>query len=400
MQKLGIYIHIPFCDQICHYCDFAKTSNYSQKYASDYLARIKKDISQLKTIEPLKSFKGRMSLYLGGGTPSVFAGEYAGIFEELSEYLGKDSEITIEANPEHIDEDRLKAWKEVGFNRISMGVQSFNDDGLKFLTRTHSGDTAKQAIKLAKKYFDNVNADLIYGWTGQSLDLWRQDLAIMTELQPHHISLYSLTYEPATVFGRRKERGLMVPETDDRLAAYYDLAKEALKGALYQHEEISNWHVAGKEAFHNNLYWTGENYIGLGLGAHGYLPSVGNYGIRYSFAKNWRQFLEADESSFKDVESWLKSRKAVIESERDCEDWLLEYIGCGLRSKSGIDLDVIAKKTGLEFIPRNSLLEGLKQSLLKRKDNILTLKEDEWFRETAWSVEVAMSWKKQEGTRL
>ena len=400
MDKLGIYIHIPFCDQICHYCDFAKTANYTQKYALDYLSRIKKDISELKTIEPLKSFSGTLSLYLGGGTPSVFTTEYEGIFDELSPYLNENSEITIEANPEHISEDKLLAWRALGFNRLSLGVQSFNDEGLKFLTRTHNESSARAAIKLAMKHFDNVNADLIYGWSGQDTKTWKRDLEIMCEVKPHHVSLYSLTYEPATVIGRRKERGLIVPDTDERLAGYYDLAKEKLKREGYFHEEISNWHLEGKDAFHNNLYWTGENYIGIGLGAHGYLPSQGNFGIRYSFAKNWKQFLESTSSDFSDMESWLRSRQADTEKDRDWEDWLLEYVGCGLRSRSGIDLDLIAKKTGLEFIPRNSLLEGLKLSLLKKRDNNLTLIEDEWFRETAWSVEVVMSWKEHKGKRL
>ena len=123
MKKLGIYIHIPFCDQICHYCDFAKTANYSNQYALAYLDRIQEDLSQLKTIEPLKSFKGRLSLYFGGGTPSVFTSEYKPILAELSSYLDASSEITIEANPEHITEEKLKIWRDVGFNRLSLGFR-------------------------------------------------------------------------------------------------------------------------------------------------------------------------------------------------------------------------------------------------------------------------------------
>ena len=243
------------------------------------------------------------------------------------------------------------------------------------------------------KHFSNVNADLIYGWSGQSEQTWLRDLEIMTAIRPQHVSLYSLTYEPATVIGRRKERGLIVPDTDERLAAYYDTAKTQLKKAGYLHEEISNWHTAGNEAFHNNLYWTAQNYIGVGLGAHGYLPSEGRFGLRYSFPKNWNQFLESRTNDFNNMESWLITRHADTEPTRDREDWLLEYVGCGLRCKSGIDLDLIAKKTGLKFIPRNSVLEGLKQCLLIKRGNNLTLIEDEWFRETAWSVEIIMSWK-------
>ena len=167
------------------------------------------------------------------------------------------------------------------------------------------------------KHFDNVNADLIYGWSGQDEKTWNRDLEILCAVRPHHVSLYSLTYEPATVIGRRKERGLIIPDTDERLAGYYDLAKEKLKKEGYLHEEISNWHLEGKEAFHNNLYWTAENYIGIGLGAHGYLPSEGNFGLRYSFLKTginflkvqaiismtWRAGLEADKPIPKKTET-------------------------------------------------------------------------------------------------
>ena len=209
---------------------------------------------------------------------------------ELSSYLDASSEITIEANPEHITEEKLKIWRDVGFNRLSLGVQTFNETGLKFLTRTHNEKSARASIELAMKHFSNVNADLIYGWSGQSEQTWLRDLEIMTAIRLQHVSLYSLTYEPATVIGRRKERGLIVPDTDERLAAYYDTAKTQLKKAGYLHEEISNWHTAGNEAFHNNLYWTAQNYIGVGLGAHGYLPSEGRFDYVIVFPKNWNQF--------------------------------------------------------------------------------------------------------------
>ena len=169
-------------------------------------------------------------------------------------------------------------------------MQSFDEKGLKFLTRTHDKSTAIEAIKLSKQYFDNVNVDLIYGWPTQTDESWKNDLEIIADLKPHHMSLYNLTYEPATVIGRRQQRGLIKGPNDDTLSSYYDIASKKLGQLGYLHEEISNWHLEGKEAFHNNLYWTDENYIGIGLGAHGYISDISKFGLRYSFSKSWNGF--------------------------------------------------------------------------------------------------------------
>ena len=164
-ERLGLYLHIPFCKSICHYCDFPKTRLFNKDLVSKYFSKLKTVLQQWLSVDSIHF----SSVYLGGGTPGLFAEEYASIFALLRGYIDKDAEITIEVNPNDVRRENLSIWKDFGINRISIGVQSFNDDALRFLTRSHSSKTAEHSIELAKDFFSNVNIDLIYGLPSQKV---------------------------------------------------------------------------------------------------------------------------------------------------------------------------------------------------------------------------------------
>ena len=321
------------------------------------------------------------SVFFGGGTPGLFVEEYQPLLRRLEGVLTNDAEITLEANPANVNEDRLKAWRDIGFNRISIGVQTFSDNGLRALTRDHSGEDAVNAIKLAAKIFSRVNGDLIYGWLGQTKDIWQSDLHRMIDCGVGHMSLYALTYEGQTPFARAERRGAIVSASDAKLAEYYEMARDVLAQNGYVHDEISNWARPGFSCRHNWLYWSGRPYVGIGAGAHGFVPDSTQIGRRYSYTGDLRRFL-------REAASGLPPE--IVEDDRTIATWLLEYVGCGLRSSRGIDeMQILAR--GYVLKPTPNLLQGLASGVVRREHGRIRLDPAEWFRETAWSLEIAES---------
>lgn len=395
---LGLYLHLPFCARICHYCDFVKSALYNDEQKRAYLKALDELLEQwIRAWPTIPSAPEKLtSVFWGGGTPSLVTHELAPIMERIRPHLLPDAEISLEANPEHINPQSVKVWADLGINRLSLGVQSFGARGLKVMTREHSPEQAIRAVLDVREQIPNVNVDLIYGWPGQTEDEWQMDLQTVLELRPAHISLYNMTYEGRTPFARRLERGLIQAEEDEALEKIYQSASAALKDAGYIHEEVSNWALPGFFARHNGLYWNGGSYIGLGAGAHSYLETLGPWGCRWKQDANWRHFQGLPDGYAGTTADELIARRDMSrEAERDADAWILEVVSSSLRTKKGTNLDAICMRTGYTFVPQPAVRQALDLGLMHlSQDGILTLSEAEWFRETRWSLECALSFVK------
>ena len=391
----ALYIHIPYCYRLCHYCDFAKTARYDSETVSRYFEAIGHHFRlMLRALakDDLMSF-GFESVFLGGGTPSMFAKEYEALFQELKPFLAPDCEITLEANPEDLQSDRMEVWRSFGVNRLSVGVQSFDAEGLRYLSRTHSPSVCLKGLTKAKHYFENLNIDLIYGWPGQSQASWQQDLSICLDLQIPHLSLYNLTYEPGTVLGRRLTRGMIESMPEPEQLKRYEEARHRLDG--FDHDEVSNWSRSGFSCRHNWYYWSDQHYLAIGTGAHGYLPTANaEIGCRYFHPKN-RLRLQTPTVDMSKVDVSIFSALGYQIEQRSLDDWLLEVIASGIRTRRGIPLSRLRKY--FDFIPTNRIKAVLDQGLIyfSPGGNSLCLDPREWIREMYWASELAMSYRRK-----
>jgi oxygen-independent coproporphyrinogen-3 oxidase len=313
-------------------------------------------------------------------------------------WLAVGAEVSLEANPDDVTGEALATWRELGFTRLSMGVQTFAERGLKLMQRIHQGPQAEDAIGRALGVFPNLNIDLIYGWPGQSLEDFAEDLRRAVRLKVPHLSLYTLTFESRTPLGRAAHRGKVDMQTDDQLAAMYDLACEVLGAAGYVHEEVSNWALPGTSCAHNWLYWDDAPFIGVGPGAHGYLSSVGPAGVRYAYPRSDRMFIKQgvlrdQPCSPLDGDSLAKTFGVEIEADRDLEVWFMEYVGASLRTCRGTSLSRIGARLGRPFAPTPALQSALAQGLCRLNtsptgDERIVFTPAEWYREVAWAVEL------------
>ncbi len=400
-KKLGLYLHVPYCAALCSYCDFAKTANHTPDVTQKYLRTLAAH-TRLWLNSPLTSrlTTNRISsVFFGGGTPSLFGDELAPILKVVRPQLDVGAEVSLEANPDDLSPTKLQTWRELGVNRLSVGVQSFDARALTLLGRSHDAGLARDRIGAALDRFPNLNVDLIYGWPGQTADDWRQDLAEVLALGVPHLSLYCLTFESRTLLGRKSERGLIVPPPDDDAATFYQIACEILADAGYDHEEVSNWSKPGHSCGHNWLYWQDHHFVGVGAGAHGYLPSDDHYGVRYAYPRNDRVFGDkvseganeglAAATCFGELAACLG---AEVDSDRTAMSWLTELVGSGLRTTRGIAILSAVEHCGLRFVPTVSVEMALKTGTLRMDDRgVMTLKAEEWFREAAWCVEILRS---------
>ena len=275
----SLYIHIPFCNKICDYCDFTKLQ-YFRKFAVSYLEALKKELASY-------DIKDLLTIYVGGGTPTALEDD---LFEELlkiiSPYNRGVKEYTFEANPESLTESKIKLLKEYGVNRISLGVQSTDNKVLKAINREHDYEDVKRAIACLKQYdIDNINVDLILGLPHSSKSLLLKDLENLTVLGIKHISCYGLTIHPHTVLYNQGYKEL----EDDKMRELYDLVHNYLKDKDFVHYEVSNWAKEGYESLHNMTYWRNEEYYGCGLGAAGYIGD-----IRYKNTVNLDNYLKGE----------------------------------------------------------------------------------------------------------
>lgn len=306
---LGVYIHIPFCNKICNYCDFCKML-YNQEYVKKYLDKLKDEIKERYKGEIVKT------IYIGGGTPSsLTACELDYLLSIVDIFrLDNDYEYTIECNIESIDIDKINLFKSYGINRISFGVESFDKEICQILGRSHDEDMVFDNIYLTKKYFDNINIDLIYG-VNEDIDKVKNDIAKFLELDIPHVSCYSLILEEHTKLYIDKHKYI----NEDKDSEMYEYIKDMLRKNGYNHYEVSNYAKEGYESKHNKNYWLNGNYYGFGLSAVSYLD---NY--RISNTKNMNKYLDGRYEDNRDYED-IQTRKE--------NDLIL-----GLRLTNGIDI--------------------------------------------------------------
>ena len=271
---LGLYVHWPYCSRICPYCDFNVALDRRPGEAQALADAIVDDLTaQASMIGPRRL----VSIFLGGGTPSLMDPAWAAAIVAEAKRLwpsGPDLEITLEANPTDAEADRFAAFADAGVNRLSLGVQALDDFALKFLGRNHDADEARRAVAVAVAAFPRLSLDLIYARPLQTPQAWAAELRSAIDLGPQHISPYQLTIEPGTAFDRAVRRGAFAPADPDLAALLYETTQEVLTAAGFAAYEVSN-HArdAGSRSRHNLVYWRGEDYVGVGPGAHGRLTT-------------------------------------------------------------------------------------------------------------------------------
>lgn len=275
-KPLGVYVHWPYCARICPYCDFNVVRDRRQAEQADLAAAIARD---LEAQRELTGPRALVSVFLGGGTPSLMDPGWAAEIVATARRLwtaADDLEVSLEANPTDAEAGRFAAFREAGVNRLSLGLQSFDDEALRFLGRNHDAAEARRAAELAARTFPRLSVDLIYALPGQTVAAWREQLAAAIDLGAEHVSPYQLTIEAGTAFDRAVGRGLFRPADDETGAALYETTRTVLEAAGFEAYEVSN-HARGEAARsrHNLVYWRGQDYVGVGPGAHGRLTRGG-----------------------------------------------------------------------------------------------------------------------------
>lgn len=327
------YVHIPFCTQICYYCDFSKVFIKNQPVDA-YLEHL---------IQETRSYEiGKLrTLYIGGGTPTALsAQQLAYLLTELPKVmdLSEVEEFTIEANPGDLDPDKIAVLKESQVNRVSLGVQTFDNKMLKKIGRSHQEQDIYDNIRHLKQAgFDNISIDLIYALPGQTMDQVKENVAKAIDLDIPHMSLYSLILENHTVFMNRMRRGKLPLPKEELEAEMFEYIIEELEKAGFEHYEISNFSKPGFESRHNLVYWDNAEYYGLGAGASGYVD-----GIRYKNHGPIRHYLEAVDAG--------KAR--ITEEDLTLEEKMEEELFLGLRKKTGVSKARFEEKFGISFDQR------------------------------------------------
>lgn len=285
----GVYIHIPFCHQICNYCDFNKFY-FKNQPVDEYIEALGKEMA-LATQKNPESFRHIETIFLGGGTPTALSPQQLDkLLTLIHTYIPMNSvtEFTSEANPDELSSEKLQVLFDGGVNRLSMGVQSFDQGLLQKIGRTHSNEHVYETINLAKKIgFQNISIDLMYGLPGQSMVQWKDSLEKALALDLPHFSAYSLIVEPKTIFYNQYAKGKLLLPTEDLEADMYDVLMQQMELHGLQQYEISNFAKPGYHSEHNKVYWDNDEYAGFGAGAHGYLA-----GIRYSNHGPLKKYME------------------------------------------------------------------------------------------------------------
>ncbi|MDP3960458.1 MAG: radical SAM family heme chaperone HemW [Pseudorhodobacter sp.] len=339
---LGVYVHWPYCARICPYCDFNVVRDRKQAEQADLAAAI---VADLKGQRALTGPRRLVSVFLGGGTPSLMEPDLvAAILARVrgTWTLANDCEITLEANPGSVEAGRFRGYRDAGVNRISMGIQAFDDAALRRLGRVHSVAEARAAFDVARATFDRVSFDLIYARQDQTLADWRDELQAALAMAADHLSLYQLTVEAGTVFGDRLARGMLRGLPDDDLAAdFYAATQDLCEAAGLPAYEVSNHARSGAESRHNLIYWRAGDYAGIGPGAHGRLTLNG---------KRWATEAPRTPGVWLD----LVEAEGCGESVRDGVapgDQALEYLMMALRLREGASASRFASLGGRPVNP-------------------------------------------------
>ena len=341
----SLYVHIPFCESICNYCDFPKLQ-YFRFLAEQYLDALEKEIKEVVKNKDLET------IYVGGGTPTVLEDDlFLKLLEMLKPYSLEVKEYTFEANPESLSEKKIEMMKEYGVNRVSIGVESTDDKILSLINRKHTFEDVQKCVENLKKYhLDNFNVDLILGLPNVTKGMLKKDLDNLLSLDPKHISTYSLTVHPNTMFYLNK---VNEPE-DDISRELYDLVHETLTKHGYIHYEVSNFAKEGYESKHNFVYWKNERYYGVGLASAGYIDNV-----RYKNTSNFDKYIKG-----------INEKEEEYLSKKDEREYYLMLL---LRTNQGISLKEYMQKFNKDLYleKKKEIDEFFSNGLLEIKDDRL-----------------------------
>ncbi|WP_299325382.1 radical SAM family heme chaperone HemW [uncultured Maribacter sp.] len=328
----GIYIHIPFCKQACHYCDFHFSTTMGKKEAM--VNALCKELEIRKT-----EFFGEQveTIYFGGGTPSVLeTEEIEQLIDAVREHYNvvDNPEITLEANPDDLSEEKILQLAASPINRLSIGIQSFFEEDLKLMNRAHNALEAEESLELASKHFDNISIDLIYGMPNMTLERWKQNINKALDFNIPHISSYALTVEPKTALAKFVEDGLITPATDEETQEHFNLLNETLLAAGFDCYEISNFGKPGSYSKNNSAYWQQKKYIGIGPSAHSF------DGVR----RGWN--INNNPKYIKSIEQDIVPMEVEVLSATDKYN---EYVMTGLRTIWGVSLTRISTEFGPKY---------------------------------------------------
>jgi oxygen-independent coproporphyrinogen-3 oxidase len=352
----GIYIHIPFCKQACHYCDFHFSTSLKKK--DEMVLALAKEIALRAT-----EFKDEVveTIYFGGGTPSILEiQDLRFLIDEVyrNYTVAENPEITVEANPDDLTEIRIIELSQNKINRLSIGIQSFFEDDLKLMNRAHNSAEAKKCLEIATQYFDNISIDLIYGVPGMSNEKWMQNIETALSFNVPHISSYALTVEPKTALHSFIQKGIIPPPDDEVAQEHFNLLVDKLEENGFIHYELSNFGKSTYFSKNNSSYWLGKKYIGIGPSAHSYNGISRSWNI-----SNNTLYLKSISENILPAETETLTKT----------DRYNEYVMTGLRTIWGISLDRIERefgKTYLDYLNKQSY-NYIEDHFLFVDDNIL-----------------------------
>ena len=350
----AIYIHIPFCKQACHYCDFHFSTSMKRK--EEIVLALIREI-QLRKNE----FHGEIieTIYFGGGTPSVLTNaEILSLIEAVYENFEviENPEITLEANPDDLSEERIIALSETPINRLSIGVPSFFEDDLKLMNRAHNSDEAQKSLAIATKYFDNISVDLIYGIPGLTNEMWLENIETALRFGIPHISSYALTVEPKTALHKLIQTGKIAEPKDDVAQDHFEILVRTLTDNGFIHYELSNFGKPDYFSQNNSSYWLGKKYLGIGPSAHSFDGKSRSWNIANNML--YLQSISADK---------LPHEIEILTQ----QDRYNEYVMTGLRTIWGVSLERIEKEFGKDYL--NYLLNQADKFLI---DGLLSIAEN------------------------
>ena len=335
----GIYIHIPFCKSRCKYCDFFSTTHLEKRaqYVAALLEEWRMRMREVK--EPIRT------IYIGGGTPSTLAVDSLKLIVDslLLNVESQEQEITMEVNPGDVTAEKAHAWRAIGINRLSIGIQSFDDKLLQLIGRRHTAEQARKAVAAAQAAgFDNISIDLMYALPSQTMEQWQKDVAEALQMGVQHISTYGLIYEEGTVLMTLLDHGVIEALDEDTEMQMYDYLVGQLAANNFEHYEVSNFALQNHQSRHNSSYWNNTPYIGLGAGAHSYDGQVRQWNIS-----------DLDTYIAQAMAHQLQPEKEVLsEEQRHTERVML-----GLRTNSGIGIDEIDRSKAQPYIAQGMLIE-------------------------------------------
>lgn len=352
----GIYIHIPFCKQACHYCDFHFSTSMKKK--DEMVLALAKEIAMRKSEFATEVIE---TIYFGGGTPSVLSNDEINflISEVYKNYkVVENPEITLEANPDDLSAERILELSKSSINRLSIGIQSFYEEDLKMMNRAHNSAEAIKCLQEATKYFDNISLDLIYGIPGLTDEMWKQNIETALSFGIPHISSYALTVEPKTALSKLIQTGKIAEPQDEVASNHFMILVETLQKNGFIHYELSNF---GKENYfskNNSAYWLGKKYIGIGPSAHSYDGEKRGWNIA-----NNSLYLKSIQENILPIESEILT----------VSDRYNEYIMTGLRTIWGVSLERIEKEFGSDYLNylQKQSQKFLNDDLLSIENNIL-----------------------------